>query len=146
MRQTCDGRGTGAKEPVMQSVQYVCIENVALKFGTANEMLRRAESGVLPLYRSQPGFASFAVAKIGEASVIGFSVWHSQEQAEKAAQTWRGWVQEYAAQLVESTQHHIGELGFCAAAGDLSTDTRAAPATVPPVPTVRTARDRMRPH
>jgi heme-degrading monooxygenase HmoA len=44
------------------------------KPGTVDEVIRRAKSGMLPTFRSQPGFISHGLAKTGEQEVISISV------------------------------------------------------------------------
>ena len=75
---------TGRKEPTMHGTQYARIAHVAVKFGTPDEVIRRAETGLLPIYRTQPGFGAYALVKTGETSLLSFSVWQSRDQAEKA--------------------------------------------------------------
>lgn len=110
-----------------KGTQYTRIAIVSLKPGTADEALRRAETGLLPLYRTQPGFVAYSVAKTGDKSLISFSIWQQREQAEKAIQIGDSWVKEHAHDLVESMQNHVGELGFFSSSADLLSYSTTGP-------------------
>jgi heme-degrading monooxygenase HmoA len=116
----------------MKDRQFGRIAIVSLKPGSAYEAIRRTENGLLPLYRSQPGFAAYTAVKTGDASLISLSVWQTREQAVQAIQTEETWVKQHATDLVESMQNHVGELGFLSSTGDLASLATVAPvATLP---------------
>lgn len=118
-----------------KGTQYARIAIVSLKPGTADEAVRRAETGLLPLYRAQPGFVAYSVAKTGDKSLISFSIWQHREQADKAIQLGETWVKEQAQDLVESMQNHVGELGFFSSSADLISYSTTGPVTPMEVPT-----------
>ena len=80
--------------------------------GTVEEVIRRAQAGMLPTFRSQPGFVGYGLIKTGEDAVISLSLWQTREQADAAVQTAAAWVQENLAEMVDSVQNHVGELAF----------------------------------
>ena len=80
--------------------------------GTVDEILRRAQSGMLPIFRQQPGFVAYEGVKTGDAEVVSISTWESAEQAQAAVQTAAGWVKENIGDMVVSVDNHVGELGF----------------------------------
>ena len=49
--------------------------------GDGEELGKRAEAGILPILKAQPGFKSYAVA-IGEGKVFSSSAWDSRAEAE----------------------------------------------------------------
>jgi hypothetical protein len=110
-----------------KGTQYTRIAIVSLKPGTADESVRRAETGLLPLYRAQPGFVAYSVAKTSDKSLISSSIWQHREQAEKASQVGETWVKEHARDLVESMQNHVGELGFFSSSADLISYSTTGP-------------------
>lgn len=91
---------------------HVRIAVYTLKPGTVDEVIRRAQSGMLPLFRRQPGFVAYDVAKTGDDEGVSISTWDSAEQAQAAIQTAAGWVKENLADMVISVENHVGELGF----------------------------------
>ncbi len=113
---------------MFKGTQYTRIAIVSLKPGTADEAIRRAETGLLPLFRTQPGFVAYSVAKTGEQSLISFSIWQQREQAEKAIQLGETWVKDHARDLVESMHNHVGELGFFSSSADLLSYSTTGPA------------------
>ena len=49
--------------------------------GDAHELAARAERGILPIFKSQPGFAAYSVA-VGDGEILSLSVWDSRADAE----------------------------------------------------------------
>ena len=119
----------GNETTMFKGTQYTRVAVVTLKPGTADEAIRRAETGLLPLYRSEPGFVAYTVAKTGDKSLISFSIWQQREQAEQASRIGENWVREHASDLVESMQNHIGKIGFMEASADLVSYSIAGSAT-----------------
>ena len=46
----------------------------------AHALARRAEEGILPILKSQPGFKAYSVA-IGDGEVLSLSVWDTRAEA-----------------------------------------------------------------
>src|SRR5262245_24040605 len=90
--------------------------------GDAHELAQRAEEGMLPIFRAQPGFKAYSLATSGD-ELVSFSVWDSAEQAEAANAAAAGWIAENMADSIELVEAKIGEillsttLGVSAAAG-----------------------------
>ncbi len=93
-------------------MQHVRTALYQCKPGTIDEVLRRAEAGMLPTFRQQPGFVAYGIVKTGESSAISLSFWQSQEQAEAAVKVAASWVKENIAEMIESVQNHVGDLSF----------------------------------
>jgi heme-degrading monooxygenase HmoA len=102
-------------------MQHVRVALYTFKSDTIDEVIRRAETGMLPTFRRQPGFVSYSVVKTGDNSAISITVWQSREQAEAAVQTAASWVRENIASMVETVQNHIGDLAFFSSAGTMGT-------------------------
>lgn len=81
-----------------------------LTSGTAEDVARRAEAGMLPIFRDQHGFRSYRLIATDEGTVISVSEWDDHEQAEEAAQLAATWVKETISELVELKQLHVGEV------------------------------------
>jgi hypothetical protein len=90
--------------------------------GDAHELAQRAEEGMLPIFRAQPGFKAYSLATAGD-EIISLSVWDSAEQAEAANAAAAGWVAENMADSIELIDAKVGEvllsttLGVSATAG-----------------------------
>jgi len=83
-----------------------------IKAGTADEILKQAQSGMLPIFRQQPGFIAYEGVVTGGEGVISISTWESAVQAQAAVQSAAAWVRENLAGMIVSVDNHVGELGF----------------------------------
>jgi heme-degrading monooxygenase HmoA len=93
-------------------MQHVRVAIFKFKPGSVDEAIRRAEAGMLPTFRQQPGFIAYGAMKTGPDSGISFSFWQTREQAEAAVQVSAAWVKENIAELTESVQNYVGDLAF----------------------------------
>ena len=96
-------------------MQYTRIGIYQVKPGstiTADEAIRRSQAGMLPIFRNQPGFASYGIVKAGENSVISVSFWKSRQQAEAAVQLAASWAKDNLPDMSETVQNYVGELSF----------------------------------
>ena len=100
-------------------MQHTRVAFYQLKPGTADEVIRRAEAGAFPFYRSQPGFVAYGLVKRGEDSVISISVWQSEEQATAAVQANLSRVRDYIGEMVVSVENYVGDLAFFSSTGTL---------------------------
>jgi len=93
-------------------MHYIRIALYTFASGTVDEVIRRAETGLLPTFRSRPGFVAYSVIKTGETSAISLTLWESREQAEAAIQDAASWARQNVAEMIESVQNHVGEVAF----------------------------------
>ena len=93
-------------------MQHVRVAVYKIKSGMVDEVARRAEAGMLPTFRSQPGFVAYGIVKAGADEAVSLSVWETQQQAEKAVQAAATWVKDNIADMTESVQNHVGDLAF----------------------------------
>src|SRR3954453_20852101 len=91
---------------------HVRVAVYQIKSGTADEILKRAQSGMLPIFRQQPGFIAYEGITTGDTEVVSVSTWESAGQAQAAIQTAGAWVKENLAGMILSVDNHVGELGF----------------------------------
>src|SRR3954466_6582630 len=91
---------------------HVRVAVYQIKLGTADEILKRAQSGMLPIFRQQPGFIAYEGVTTGDNEVVSISKWESAEQAQAAVPAAAAWVKENLAEMILSVNNHIGELGF----------------------------------
>lgn len=87
-------------------------------------LARRAEEGILPILKSQPGFKAYSVA-IGDGEVFSASVWDTRGDAETGSEVVASWVAENMAGEIELIDVRYAEIMFSTALG-VSTLTGAA--------------------
>ena len=85
--------------------------------GDGQDLGRRAEAGILPILKAQPGFKSYAVA-IGEGKVFSSSAWESREQAENGSAAVASWVADNMAEISLDGDVHYAEIAFSTALGE----------------------------
>ena len=100
-------------------MQYARIAVYQVKPGTADEIARRAQDGMLPIFRSQPGFVAYGGVTTDMDTVISLSFWQTQQQAEAAVQVAASWIKDNLAEMVVAVQNHVGDLAFFSSMGDL---------------------------
>ncbi len=83
-----------------------------LKPGTADEVIRRAETDLVLHYRSQLGFVAYGLIKSGDDALISLSIWDTPDQAEAAVRTAAAWEQQHIGEMVESIENYVGDLAF----------------------------------
>lgn len=84
--------------------------------GDAQDLARRAEEGLLPIFQSSPGFRAYSIIQ-SDGEILSFSAWDSAEQAEAANAAAAGWVAENMAGEIELTEKRIGEVLLSTALG-----------------------------
>ena len=77
--------------------------------GDAQELARRAEEGLLPIFQSQPGFKAYSIIDTG-GEIMSFSAWDSAEQAEAANAAAAEWVAENMTGEIDLKETRIGEV------------------------------------
>jgi N-acetylglutamate synthase-like GNAT family acetyltransferase len=84
--------------------------------GNAQELARRAEEGILPTFKSMPGFKAYLVIE-SEGEIISFSAWETEEQAEQANIAVADWAAENMAGEIQLTESRFGEILISTALG-----------------------------
>jgi hypothetical protein len=84
--------------------------------GDAHELGRRAEEGLLPIFRAQPGFQAYTVID-SDGEIFSFSSWDSAEQAEEANKAAASWVAENMADDIDLIDARVGEILFSTVLG-----------------------------
>ncbi len=77
--------------------------------GDAQELARRAEEGMLPVFQSQPGFKAYSLIE-SDGEIISFSAWDSSEAAEAANAAAAAWVAKNMAGEIELKEARVGEV------------------------------------
>jgi heme-degrading monooxygenase HmoA len=99
------------KEPLM--VARIAMYNYS---GDGQELAARAEEGILPILKAQPGFRSYAVA-ISEDKVFSSSAWDSRAEAESGSAAIAGWVAENMTEISLIGDVEYAEVAFSTALG-----------------------------
>ncbi len=82
----------------------------------AHALARRAEEGILPILKSQPGFKAYSVA-IGDGEVLSLSVWDTRAEAETGSEVVASWVAENMAGEIDLINVRYGEIMFSTTLG-----------------------------
>ena len=82
----------------------------------ADALARRAEEGILPILKSQPGFKAYSVA-IGDDQVSSLSVWDTRAEAEAGSEVVASWVAENMAGELDLIDVRYGEIMFSTTLG-----------------------------
>ena len=81
-----------------------------MKSGTAEEAAEVARKGLLPLFKSQPGYVRYEVGKLDTGGVVSFSIWETADEAQDAVETAASWVAENLAERISLRESHVGDL------------------------------------
>jgi hypothetical protein len=84
--------------------------------GNAQEIAQKAEEGILPTFKSMPGFKAYLVIE-SEGEIFSFSGWETAEQAEHANIAVSDWVAENLAGELQLTESRFGEILISTALG-----------------------------
>jgi heme-degrading monooxygenase HmoA len=80
--------------------------------GVGPEIGRRAQEGLLPIFRRQPGFVSYEVVTAPPETALSISTWSSHAAAEAAVSSAADWVHSNLTDLAELTQNYVGDVEF----------------------------------
>jgi len=77
------------------SVTFVRVATYAVQPGQSDELTRRVNATLVPLYREQAGFESLSIVDAGD-YVVSISRWDSDNHAREGAEVAIAWVKEQA--------------------------------------------------
>ncbi len=77
--------------------------------GDVHEIAGKAEQGLLPIFKAQPGFKAYSIVATDE-KIISFSAWDSAESADAANIAAAEWVAENIADSIELKNITMGEV------------------------------------
>jgi len=84
--------------------------------GDALDLARRAEQGILPIFRAQPGFRAYSVAE-GDGQILSLSVWDSRSDAEAGNTAAANWVGINMTGELELVEVRFAEILFSTSLG-----------------------------
>jgi hypothetical protein len=93
-------------------MEHVRVAVYGITGGDFHEVSRKAEEGMLPAFRRQPGFVSYGLAQISDTSCMSVSVWQSRDAAKEAVKLADDWVRDNIADLIKLENQYVGEFGF----------------------------------
>jgi heme-degrading monooxygenase HmoA len=90
--------------------------------GNAHEIAQKAEEGILPTFKTLPGFKAYSIAE-SDGEIFSFSVWETSEQAEAANIAVADWVAENLSDEIQLIESRFGELLVATALGVTTAST-----------------------
>lgn len=92
---------------------YARIAIYEITSGTVEEIVEtvRSPGGMLEIFQSSPGFASYELAETG-GKIVSMSRWDSAAHADTATQAAASFVKESLADKLALQENHVGELVF----------------------------------
>ena len=78
--------------------------------GTAAEAGEIARGGMLPLYKSMPGYVRYEVGELDNGGIVSFSVWETTDEAQAAVDAAASWVKDNLASRIKLRENHVGDL------------------------------------
>jgi hypothetical protein len=81
-----------------------------MKSGTAEEAAEIARKGLLPIFKSQPGYVRYEVGKLDNGGIVSFSIWETAGEAQNAVDTAASWVADNLAERISMRESHVGDL------------------------------------
>ena len=79
--------------------------------GDPQELARRAEEGMLPIFQSQPGFKGYSLIE-SDGEAISITSWDSAASADAASALAADWIAENMAGEIELKEARVGEVLF----------------------------------
>lgn len=84
--------------------------------GAPQELARRAEEGMLPIFQSQPGFKGYSLIE-SSGEVFSISSWDSAASADAASALAADWIAENMAGEIDLKEARVGEILFSTVLG-----------------------------
>jgi heme-degrading monooxygenase HmoA len=91
---------------------YARVAIYKVKSNTADDVIKQAEAGLLPIFRKHEGFRSYEVIKAGQDTVVSISGWETEQEGAAAVRTAATWVKDTVAGNVISVENHVGAVAF----------------------------------
>ena len=79
---------------------YASIKRYQVDPGSVDEVVKKAEEGLMPIVAEVPGFNAYYIVNAGDGVVASFSVFEDQAGAEESNRLAADWVKDNLAPLV----------------------------------------------
>ena len=83
-----------------------------IKSGTFDEVVSKAEAGIVPLFQHSDGFVSYAVASIDKDAFVSLSTWETRAQADAATAKAADWVKANSRDRFTLRDNYVGDLAI----------------------------------
>jgi len=91
---------------------HVRVATYNLTKGTAEEAAELAKTGMLPIFKGQPGFIRYGVALLDNGKLASVSIWETHDEAEAAVKAAADFVKNNMADLIKLEDNHVGDFFF----------------------------------
>jgi hypothetical protein len=98
-------------------MQHARIALYRLTAGSFDDVAGKAEHDLLEVFRAEPGFRAYGLARVKHALMFSISLWATEEQARQAEKTAAAWVEQNLPGQVALETSYIGDLAFWSAVG-----------------------------
>jgi heme-degrading monooxygenase HmoA len=93
---------------------YAAIRRIKVLPGSIDKVVQLAESGLVPILSSVPGFVEYVAVQVGEDVALTISLFETQEQAEESTRRAAEWIKQNMASFAAGPQEivAVGEVRF----------------------------------
>ena len=93
---------------------YAAIRRIKVQPDSITEVTQQAESGLVPLISSVPGFVEYVGVQVGEDIALTISLFETQEQAEESTRRAAEWIKQNMAPFAAGPHEivAVGEVRF----------------------------------
>jgi len=93
---------------------YAAIRRIKVQPGSTDEVVQLAESGLMPIISSVPGFVEYVGVQVGEDVALTISLFETQEQVEESTRRAAEWIKQNMAPFAAGPQEivAVGEVRF----------------------------------
>jgi hypothetical protein len=95
-----------AMEVEVMTHMRISVYNVSR--GSVQEVAKRAQEGMLPIFRQQPGLIAYEGVGVGPETIISLTTWQTVQQAEAATRQAADWVRQNIATMVQLQSNYVG--------------------------------------
>ena len=93
-------------------MQHARIAMYELTGGSFDDVATRAERDLLKVFRVEPGFRAYGLARVDHTRLVSISLWATESQAYAAAEIAAGWVDQNMRDEVKLEASYIGDVAF----------------------------------
>ena len=83
-----------------------------IKSGTFDELVSKAEAGMVPLFQHSDGFVSYGMARIDKDAFVSLSTWETRAQADAATTKAADWVKTNGKDQFTLRKSYVGDLAI----------------------------------
>jgi len=80
--------------------------------GAVDEVIEIARAEFLPIFQRQPGFVRYEVGELDNGGIASFSIWETENEAQRAEELAADFVKEHYADRVTLREEHTGNIAW----------------------------------